>query len=153
MSARRYNAGATLIELIFAIIIIGSVSATMVGVLSSMSKQSAETMVALTATNIAQAYLQEILDKPLIDPDGVDGSEPRELYDNIDDYLRLPDTTVRDRFGAVVPNLGGYQVAVSIQNTNLLPGVPTAQTRSVQVTVTSPLGDQTIVRGVRTRHE
>jgi MSHA pilin protein MshD len=151
MRARRHAAGATLIELVIAIVIIGSASATMIGTLTMMSKQSAETMISSQAANIAKAYLDEILDKPIIDPNG-SGGEPRELYDNIDDYLRLPDTTVRDRFGVAIPEFAGYQVSVQIRRPGL-DVIPSGQTRRVQVTVTSPLGDRTVIPGFRTRHE
>jgi type II secretory pathway pseudopilin PulG len=151
MSMRQHAIGATLIELVIAIVIIGSASVTLIGVLTAMSTQSAETMISIQAANIAKAYLDEILDKPIIDPDGVNG-ESRGGFDNIDDYLRLPDSDVRDRLGNSIANLDGYQVSVLIQSGGLS-GVPSAQTRRVTVTVTGPLQYQTIVRGFRTRHE
>lgn len=150
--------GATLIELVIAIVVIGSASVTLIGMLSSMSKQSADAMVSTQASGIAAAYLKEILSKPVVDPDGADGAESRDAYDNIDDYSRLPDTSVRDLRGNLVPNLGGYQVAVLIQQVPLNGGggsnlVPAAQSRRVQVTVTGPTGFQVQLRGYRTRHE
>lgn len=142
------ESGFTLVELVVAIVIIGTCAATLVGVLGSMAKQSADSMVASQANNIAAAYLRDILAKPVVDPDGIDGTEPRNAYDNVNDYSRLPDTYVTDRLGNPVAAFAGYQVIVQIQQIGLN-GIPSSQARRVEVTVIAPTGFRTVVSGFK----
>lgn len=143
--------GATLIELVVAIVIITAAAGTIVGLLAFMSRSSADAMVQAQTASIANAYLNEILARSFADPDGIPDAG-RANADDVDDYPGcLPDTLVRDRYGNAVANLGDYRVAVVITQPGL-GAVPAAQTRLVQVTVTSPLGDFTRLGVFKTQH-
>lgn len=159
MSTRQQR-GATLIELVVAIVIITSAAGTIVGLLAFMSKTSADALVQSQSTSIASAYLDEIMALPIADPNGT-ADAGRIQADNIDDYLNLggnivlPDTLVRDRAGNLVAGLGNYRVAVLIQQQGWpAPGanIPAANLRLIQVTVTDPMGNDTVLRGVKTLH-
>ena len=97
--------------------------------------RSAVPMVRHQAAAIADAYLEEILLKPLTDPDGVDGEALRTDFDDIDDYDGLADAGALDQFGNPVAGLASYNVSVSVTSTAALPAVPAADVFRVDVTV------------------
>jgi MSHA pilin protein MshD len=141
--------GVALIEVVLAIVVIGLCGATIVGLMTSIDRRSAETLVAELRVNIAAAYLREITSQPWSDPDGV-GGEARGNYDNIDDYAGLNEAP-SDRTGAPLANFNGYGVAVAITQPGL-GAIANAQTRLIRVTVTDPFGGTTSVAGFRTQH-
>ena len=141
--------GVALIEVVLAIVVIGLCGATIVGLMASIDRRSAETLVAGLRLNIAAAYLREITSQPWSDPDGM-GGEARGNYDNIDDYAGL-DEVPSDGTGAALANFNGYRVAVVITQPGL-GAIPNAQTRLIRVTVTDPFGGTSSVAGFRTQH-
>lgn len=133
MTARILTAsqrGFSLIELIIAIMIIG---ASVVGVLSMMNflaARSADPMIQEQAMLIGEAYLDEILLKPFLDPSaGTANVCPapeaggRSSYDNVCDYNGLTDAGApdgdgpRDQFGNPIADLGAYTVTVTVTGT------------------------------------
>lgn len=112
--------GVTLVELIVAIVIIGTAVGGILSVMDLTTRRSADPMIQQQAQLIAEAYLEEILLKKFYDPDTntvctgtAEGS--RANYDNVCDYNGLSDTTgARNQFGTVVTGLEGYNVAVTV---------------------------------------
>jgi MSHA pilin protein MshD len=141
--------GLALIEIVIAIVVIGMCGATIVGLMTSIQRRSADTLLSQQRTEIAAAYLHELTSQPWTDPDGV-GGEARGNYDNIDDYTGLNEAPT-DRAGNALANLNSYNVAVAITQPGL-GAIPNAQTRLIRVTVTDPLGGTTSVAGFRTNH-
>jgi MSHA pilin protein MshD len=141
--------GVALIEVVIAIVVIGVCGATIVGLMTSIDRRSAETLLAGLRLNIAAAYLREITSQPWSDPDGM-GGEARGNYDNIDDYAGLNEAP-SDRAGNVLASFNGYNVAVAITQPGL-GAIPNAQTRLIRVTVTDPFRGTTSVAGFRTQH-
>ena len=153
--------GATLIELVVAIVIISAAASTIVGLLAFMSRTSADALLQSQSTSIANAYLNEILSRPITDPNAPTDAG-RDNADDIDDYLNLagnivlPDALVRDRSGTLVAGLQNYRVQAVITQPpvwnapgiNILP----AQMRLVTITVTDPMGEITVLRGLKTQH-
>ena len=92
-------------------------------------------MIRHQAAAIAEAYLEEILLKPLTDPDGVDGEAARADYDDLDDYDGLSDAGAHDQFGAPIAGLGDYNVSVSVAPSAALPATPAADALRVDVVV------------------
>lgn len=126
MTARTLAAsqrGFSLIELIIAIMIIG---ASVVGVLSMMNflaARSADPMIQEQAMLIGEAYLDEILLKPFLDPSAgtanvcpAPEAEGRSYYDNLCDYNGLTDVGARDQFGNSIADLGAYTVTVTVDD-------------------------------------
>jgi MSHA pilin protein MshD len=144
--------GFTLIELVISIAIVAIAVTAVVGALSANAAQSADRMIQQQATAIASSYLDEILQKPYDDPDGVNGEIARTAFDNVADYNGLSNAGARDQTDSPIPGLGGYNVTVSV-GAGSLGGVPVGAVRLVVVTVRHPNTGKTVVMsGYRTRH-
>lgn len=154
----REQRGATLIELIVAIVIIAGAASTIVGLLAAMSRNSANAMSQVQSASIANAYMNEILARSFADPGGP-AETGRADADDVGDYLNasvLPDTIVRDRQGVPLAEFASYRVAVIITqpswNVAGWPAIPSANLWQVTVRVTSPTGDVTQLVGLKSRH-
>lgn len=113
--------GVSLVELIVAIVIIGTSVAGVLKVMDYTTQHSADPMIQQQAQLIAESYLEEILLKKFYDPDSpnnvctgtAEGS--RANYDNVCDYNGLSDTAgALNQFGAAVSGLEAYNVAVTV---------------------------------------
>lgn len=149
-SAHRQH-GVTLVELLVSIVIVSIAASGVLGVLSMTTAASADPMIRHQAAAIAEAYLEEIMLKPISDPDGVDGEAARADFDDLDDYNGLVDTGVRDQFGAPIAALGSYNVGVSVAPSSGLPSVPVADALRVDVVVTHGSDINFVLSGYRTR--
>ncbi|MDH3587927.1 MAG: type II secretion system GspH family protein [Gammaproteobacteria bacterium] len=148
---KRNARGVTLIELVVAIVVIGISASVILGVLSSNVGASADPMVRQQAVAIARAYIEEILLRNFVDPDGTDGEAARIDFDDVDDYHGLIDTGARDQFGNAIAGLGDYNVAVTVTGSGALPGVPAADALRVDVTVSRAPYLNFTLSGYRTR--
>jgi MSHA pilin protein MshD len=147
----RRDSGATLIELIIAIVVISIAASAVLGVLSSTAGRSADAMVLSQAVSIAEAYLEEISLKAFADPDGVDGEAARASFDDVDDYDGLVDNGARDQFGTALAPLSQYTVTVTVAATTALAGVPGADAERIDVRVTYPGNGSVALTGYKTR--
>ncbi len=143
--------GVTLVELLVSIVIVGIAASTVLGVLSMNTAASADPMIRHQASAIAEAYLEEILLKPVDDPDGIDGEAARADFDDLDDYDGLADIGAHDQFGAPIASLSDYNVAVSVAGSAALPATPAADALRVDVVVTHANSVSFILSGYRTR--
>jgi MSHA pilin protein MshD len=143
--ARRHG-GFTLIELVVSITVLAIAVGGMLAAMSAVAANSANTMVSEQATAIASAYLNEVLQKPF---GAADGQVTRATLDVVDDYAGLTDVGVHDQTGAAVPALGQYTVSIRV-GAGVLGGVPAAQLREVDVTVSHPSGVTVVLSGYRT---
>ncbi|HKQ84477.1 MAG TPA: prepilin-type N-terminal cleavage/methylation domain-containing protein [Steroidobacteraceae bacterium] len=136
MSPRGQQCGVTLIELVVSIVVIAIAVSAVLGVFTLTSKNSADAMVRQQAVAIADAYLEEILLRPYVDPDGADGEPQRADFDDVDDYNGLNDAHgARDQFDHAIAGLEPYAVTVSVQPGSL-GSVPNADVLRIDVTVT-----------------
>jgi MSHA pilin protein MshD len=143
--------GFTLIELVISITIVAIAVTTIVAVLSSSAAQSADRMIQQQAIAIASSYLDEALQKPFTDPDGING-EARAAFDNTADYNIPLDAGAHDQTNAPIPGLEGYNVTVSAVP-GALGGIPAASVTLVNVTVRhANTGRAVVMTGYRTRH-
>lgn len=105
--------GFTLIEIIVFIVVVSISMASILSVMNTAVKNSADPMVRKQTLAIAESMLEEILQKEFADPDGGNAGEAgRATWDNVADYNGY--TTVAgivDPQGAPVPGLGAYNVA------------------------------------------
>jgi MSHA pilin protein MshD len=130
------QSGATLIELVIAIVIISiSVSAILMALSTSLA-QSADPMIRHQAVSIAEAYLEEIALKSFADPDGVDGEASRDLFDDVDDYNGLVDVGARDQFNVALADLDDYTVTVAVTASGALPSIASTELFLISVTIT-----------------
>jgi MSHA pilin protein MshD len=147
--------GFTLIELIVSIVVIAIAAAGILGVFSSLATHSAQSMVQTQATQIATAYLNEVLLRPLADPDGTPVEPSRDQFDDVGDYDGLTTIGVRDQYNRAVSGLAQYNVAVQVSTppAGSLRAVPPAEMRLVTVTVIHPAtGLSVVLSGYRTAH-
>lgn len=132
--------GVTLIELVIAITIVAIAATTVLGAMSALTTRSADAMIQQQAIVVAQAYLEEVMQRPVVDPDGVDPESGRGTYDDVDDYSGLADAGAHDQFGNAIAALADYTVAVSVSQSSALVNVPSGAARRVDITVTHPSG-------------
>lgn len=150
-SAAREQRGATLVELLVSIVIVAIAASAVLGVLSMNTAASADPMIRHQAAAIAESYLEEILLKPLADPDGSDGETLRGDFDDIDDYDGLSDVGAHDQFGNPLAGLDAYTVSVAVAPSSALPAVPAADAVRVDVLVTHTNDINFLLSGYRTR--
>lgn len=144
--------GVTLVELLVSIVIVSIAASGVLGVLSMTTAASADPMIRHQASAIAEAYLEEILLKPIDDPDGVDGEASRANFDDLDDYDGLADTGARDQFGTPIAGLSDYNVAVGVSPSAALPAIPVSNALRVDVVVTHGVDISFVLSGYRTRY-
>lgn len=144
--------GVTLVELLISIVVVAIAASAVLGVMSMTTARSADPMIRHQAVAIAEAYIEEILLKPLTDPDGIDGEAVRADFDDLDDYDGLSDAGARDQFGVPIPGLGDYDVAVTVAPSAALPTTPIADALRVDVVVTHPNAINFALSGYRTRY-
>lgn len=145
------QSGVTLVELLVSIVIVSIAASGVLGVLSMTTAASADPMIRHQAAAIAEAYLEEIMLKPVTDPDGVDGEAARADYDDLDDYDGLADAGARDQFGSPIAGLANYNVVVSVAPSSGLPSVPAADALRVDVVVSHTADINFVLSGYRTR--
>lgn len=138
--------GATLVELVISIVIIGIAVAGILKVMDLTTARSADPMVQHQAVAIAEAYLEEILTQSyaILPQTG-----NRTTFDDVRDYDGLSDSPPEDQLGNVIATLAGYTVAVDVQGPAALDGVNALRV-DVQVTH-SALGSITLT-GYRTEY-
>lgn len=151
MTAMAGQRGVTLVELLVSIVIVAIAASTVLGLLSMTTAASADPMIRHQAASIAASYLEEILLKPLADPDGLDGEAARADFDDIDDYDGLSDAGAHDQFGNALAGLTAYNVVVSVTTSAALPSVPVADAIRVDVVVTHTNDVNFTLSGYRTR--
>ena len=146
--SRARQAVVNLIELLIAIVIIAIACTGVLLVVAQTVRFSADPMIQTQALAIAEAYLDEILARPLNDPSGGESGASEEgspsvatnrpLLDDVQDYDGLSNTPPQDQGGTVAdfapvdgqPDLAGYQVDVDVT-----PGVAVNGVNMVRVDV------------------
>jgi MSHA pilin protein MshD len=148
----RRHRGVTLIELIVAITIVAVAATTILGAIAAIASRSADAMMQQQAIAIAQAYLDEILQRWVVDPNGTPPNTGRGSWDLVDEYNGLVDVGAHDQFGNPIAALAAYTVSVATSQSSALPGVPPASARRIDITVSySPNGSVTL-SGYRTNY-
>ena len=130
---RHPQRGLTLVELVLSIVIISIAVTGVLAAYTTMVARSADPLIDVQAVAIAEAYMDEILSKPLDGPSG--GCATRAACYRVDDYAGLPPGPPSDQFGNAL-GLSGYTVSVSVGG-EVVQGV--AMT-AVQVTVSHGSG-------------
>ena len=144
---RNRSHGATLVELVIAIVVVAIAVASVLGLLSEISVRTAAAMTATQAESIASAYLDEALSKAFTDPD-LAPEVGRQNLDDVGDY-NFVDNGARDAAGNLVPGLNQYTVQISA-GLAALGAIPDAI--QVDVRVTAPNGTISLLTGFRTNY-
>ena len=146
----RRQHGVTLIELIVAITIVAIAVGGVLGAISAISSRSADAMVQQQAISIAQAYLDEILQRWVVDPGGTVPNSGRGSWDTVDKYNGLSDVGAHDQYGNAIASLAGYNVGVLVTTSGGLGGIASAAARRIDVTVTHAPNVSVVLSGYRT---
>jgi MSHA pilin protein MshD len=144
--------GVTMIELVVAITIVSMAAAAVLGAMSTISTRSANVMVRHQSVAIAEAYLEEILAKPVANPNPALAETTRATWDYVDQYNGLIDVGAHDQYGNAIPNLASYTVTVAVVQTSGLTGIAASNARRIDITVTDPTGIQVALSGYRTNY-
>jgi MSHA pilin protein MshD len=170
--------GASLIELVIFIVIVGVAVAGVLTTFSTTVRSSADPMVRKQALLVAESLLEEVLlqDFTWCDPDdanaatatgttdcattpealGPEAGETRgsntQPYDNVNDYHGLAMSGIQDVSGAPVTGLEGYSAQVTVADAGAFNGLPAGATLRVTVDATGPAGFAASLIGYRTRH-
>jgi len=149
---RHPHRGVTLIELVIAITIVAVAATTILGAIAAVASRSADAMMQQQAMAIAQAYLDEILQRWVVDPNGTPPNTGRGSWDLVDEYNGLVDVGAHDQFGNPIASLSAYTVSVTTSQSSALTGVPAAAARRIDITVSYSPGGSVTLSGYRTNY-
>jgi MSHA pilin protein MshD len=153
MRMRSRHRGVTLVELVVAITIVAIAVTTILGVFAAVATRSTDVMMQQQAISIAESYLSEIMQRWVVDPNPTTPPNTgRASWDLVDQYNGLVDVGAHDQFGNAIASLSSYTVSVSTSQSSALAGVPAADARRVDITVTYPPSASVILSGYRTRY-
>jgi MSHA pilin protein MshD len=138
--------GVTLVELIVAIVVIGTALAGVMVVIVRNTTSSADPVIVHQSIAIAEAYLEEALTKNFT----VGPGATRATYDDVLDY-NFTDVGARDQGGNLISGLGSYTVQVQAV-AEAFNAITASNAVRVQVTVTPPVGGNVIISGYRTNY-
>ena len=149
---QRFERGFTLVEVIIFIVVVGI---ALVGIFlfsHFSSKSSADPMLHKQAMALADAILEEILQKEYADPDGLPNVvEPtRATMDDVDDYDGKTQTLFNSSsgVGGWPATLDSYQVSIVVSTDTTVVGTVALPAKRVAVTV-SRGGDSATLVGYR----
>ena len=149
---RHRHRGVTLIEMVVAITIVAVAATTILGAIGAIATSSADAMMQQQAIAVAQAYLDEILQRWVVDPNGTPPNTGRGSWDLIDEYNGLVDVGAHDQFGNPITSLAAYTVSVTTSPSSALTGVPAAAARRIDITVSYPPNHSVTLSGYRTNY-
>ena len=149
---RGKESGVSLIELIVAITVVAIAATTILGAISAVASRSADAMQQQQAIAVGQAYLDEILQRWVVDPSGTPVNTGRGSWDLVDQYNGLVDVGARDQFGNPITGLSGYTVSVTVAQSSGLTGVPSSAARRVDINVTYGSSGSVTLSGYRTSY-
>lgn len=151
---RRWQQGVTLIELIVAITIVSIAATTILGTMGTVASRSADAMIQQQAIAIGQAYLDEILQRLVVDPNpsGPPPNTGRGSWNLVDQYNGLTDVGARDQFNNAIAALSAYTVTVSVVPSSALTGIASSAARRIDVTVTHTPNVAVTLSGYRTSY-
>jgi MSHA pilin protein MshD len=149
---RAQNRGVTLIEMVVAITVVAIAVTTILGVLGTVASRSSDAMMQQQAIAIAGSYLDEIMQRWVVDPNGSPPNTGRGSWDLVDEYNGLVDAGAHDQFGNPIAALSAYTVSVVTAQSSALTGVPAAATRRIDITVSYAPSGKVVLSGYRTTY-
>ena len=156
---RQKVSGYSLIELIITIVVTSIVMVIFYSVFAPNQKNSVSPVIQVKASELGQAYLEEIMLKRfdenspigngipcnrdvLLQPCGAISTEElnRALFDDVDDYHLLNDIPAKDALGNNRVGFSNFEVDVFVNYAGGDFGFAAQDLKKVTVTVTTPLG-------------
>jgi MSHA pilin protein MshD len=148
----RKQRGVTLIELVVAITVVAISVGGILGAIAAVSTRSADAMVQQQAIAVAQAYLDEILQRWVVDPNGTPADTGRGSWDTVDQYNGLVDAGARDQYGNAIAALADYTVSVAVAPSAGLSGIASSAARRIDITVTHAPNVSVVLSGYRANY-
>jgi MSHA pilin protein MshD len=161
-SRTRRERGATLVEVVLFILIVGIALSSVLGMLGFAVGRSADPLVQRQALAIAESLMQEIVAQPFTtdDPDGgtdATGPEPGEArgsptapFDHVNDYQGYAMNGIVDAGGTPIAGLAAYSAQVTVQ-AQALDGIAASDGLLITVSVAGPGGALVTLSGFRAR--
>jgi MSHA pilin protein MshD len=132
--------GVTLVELVVSIVVISVAGAALAGTLAYLNGTGNTSILQAQAQSIANAYLNNILDKSFTSVAGP--------ANDVNDYNGLNNPVALDAAGNAA---GNFRVQVAV-GPGVLNGVPAAAVRRIDVTVAYGNGASVVATGYRTNY-
>lgn len=147
MSSKRM-AGVTLVELIVAIVIIGTALAGLVAAFTRANLASTDPVITQQMLAIGEGMMEEVLLKPFDKPEDAAAATVRAQFNHVRDYDPVDDANpgyassgIVDIDGEPIAGLEDYGVSVRVESSGVaLTGVPAG--KALRVTVTVSHGDR-----------
>jgi len=146
MSIKRM-AGTTLIELIVAIVIVGTALAGLVAAYNRANIASTDPLITQQMLAIAESMMEEVMQKPFVAQQNQAG---RLFFNDLMDYNGYGPVAITNVNGNPVAGLERYTVQVQVSQQGMT-GVAAADALRVQVTVRAPGAEDLRLVGWRTR--
>lgn len=155
--------GFSLIELVITIVVLGIALTALSSSLFNAVGKNADPLWQAKATQLSQAYLDEILamkyqdDSPLeggsVGSCAISGPETgetsRSLFDDVDDYHGLSETaTFLDTTSGLASTYSGYNISIQVTCVDHL-GNTSNDSKLIELTVTSPTNESLIFSAYR----
>lgn len=165
-SINKVSFGFTLIEIIIVIVFI---SIAMVAALSTYThamRNSATPIHQIRAVELAQAYMEEIINKRFDETSGQggiprcgssdinsilctnagsfgpDGIETRSIFDDVDDYHGLNDFPITDSLGNTRAGYDNYRAQITVTHAGSeLNSLNNADAKRIDIIITTPIGN------------
>lgn len=154
--ALRGQKGATLVELVITIVIIGVAIAGVVGAFALISGRNADPLNQTRAVALAQLYMDEILSRRYNEgtpiggvprtmgcPIGTDlGETDRSDYDDVDDYNAIVGAAPENADGVpLIADYSNFRITISVECAGDEIGLPdNDDAKRIDLTVTDPSG-------------
>ena len=123
----RCQSGISLVEMILSLVLVSIAVTGLLTWVAQMSGASANPVLQTQALYVAESYMEEILLRPMNDPDGVmEGcSTARDQWDDVGDFncLNTPNRPTTPG-GTPVERLQDYQVSIEVADIRNWEGVP-----------------------------
>ena len=147
--------GATFVELVLAMVIIGIAVTAMLSAYRTTVINSADPMTRKQAVLISESLMEEVLSKSFTKPTG-GFSGPftvanRSRFDTVSDYNGFAMTGISNIAGTPIAELSAYNATVSIANTALA-GIAAPDSILVTIDITG-LNDTFTLKGYRINYE
>ena len=147
----RRQAGFTLIELIFFIVVVAVGAVGILAVMNESVGRSADPMLRKQAAALADSVLEEVLLKAYCDPDPAvtTGETARDAKDDVGDFVIDETLPAGPVFTGMPPALNGYRIKIDVGSTVL--GTVPAKQVTVTVSINASTDSVSMV-GYRTRY-
>lgn len=139
----RKISGATLVELIIAMVIISTTVIAFLNTYRIITLNSTDPMITKQSVMIAESLMDEIMGKSIEKPiDGFTGpfnESNRKNFDSLMDYNGFTMVGIKNLNGVAIPALSSYSVIVNINNV-AIGTIPVSDSYQINIQVTNSLG-------------